>query len=77
MKKKPNSYENLVATILCYENGKTWAEAKAEVHYASSFIRWFSEEASRTYGDAIPSSQRDTVVVTFKEPVGVCGIITP
>ncbi|KAB8228887.1 Aldehyde/histidinol dehydrogenase [Aspergillus alliaceus] len=65
-----------LATILCYDNGKTFAESKAKIHYASSFNHWFSEEASRTYGDTIPSSQEDTIMMTFTEPVGVCGFIT-
>ncbi|KAL2785358.1 Aldehyde/histidinol dehydrogenase [Aspergillus keveii] len=66
-----------LATILSYENGKTYAEAKGEVEYAASFVRWFAEEASRMYGDTIPSQQQNTVVMTIKQPVGVCGIITP
>src|SRR6202012_4181993 len=59
------------------ENGKTLPEAKGEVAYAASFVSWFSEEAARAYGDTIPSSTPHTAVLTFKEPVGVCGIITP
>jgi succinate-semialdehyde dehydrogenase/glutarate-semialdehyde dehydrogenase len=66
-----------VATILSYENGKTYAEAKGEVEYAASFVRWFAEEASRMYGDTIPSQQQNTVVMTIKQPVGACGINTP
>jgi succinate-semialdehyde dehydrogenase/glutarate-semialdehyde dehydrogenase len=59
------------------ENGKTLAEAKGEVAYAASFVQWFGEEAARAYGETIPSSTPNTTVITFKEPVGVCGIITP
>lgn len=66
-----------MALILSLENGKTLQEAKAEVHYASSFILWFAEEAVRSYGDVIPSSNKNRTVFTLKEPVGVCGIITP
>ncbi|BCS25012.1 NAD-dependent succinate-semialdehyde dehydrogenase [Aspergillus puulaauensis] len=66
-----------LAKILCYENGKTYAEAMAEIEYAASFIRWFGEEASRTYGDTIPSTAPHAVVMTIKQPIGVCGIITP
>ncbi|KAF3403606.1 Glutarate-semialdehyde dehydrogenase DavD, partial [Penicillium rolfsii] len=66
-----------VATILCLENGKTYAEALGEVVYAASFISWFAEEATRAYGLTIPSSSSRTTLLTFKEPVGVCGIITP
>lgn len=66
-----------VATILCLENGKTYAEALGEVVYAASFISWFAEEATRAYGLTIPSSSPRTTLLTIKEPVGVCGIITP
>ena len=66
-----------VAKILSLENGKTFAEAMGEVVYAASFIQWFSEEAPRVYGDLIPSSLPNTTVFTLKQPVGVCGIITP
>lgn len=66
-----------VAIILSLENGKTLAEAKGEVKYSASFIRWFAEEAPRAYGDTIPSSAPNTTVLTFKQPIGVCGIITP
>lgn len=66
-----------MAVILSLENGKTLAEAKGEVEYAASFVSWFAEEATRSYGDVIPSSYTNTTVLTFKEPVGVCGSITP
>ena len=67
----------LVAIILCLENGKTYAEAEGEVVYAASFISWFAEEATRSYGVTIPSSTAHTTLMTIKEPIGVCGIITP
>ncbi len=66
-----------MAIILCLENGKTLVEARGEIIYSASFVSWFAEEATRSYGDTIPSSFQNTTVMTFKEPVGVCGIITP
>jgi len=66
-----------VARILLSENGKTLSEAVGEVLYAASFVAWFAEEATRSYGDIIPSSFQNTVVMAFKEPVGVCSLITP
>ncbi|KAJ8125547.1 hypothetical protein O1611_g8092 [Lasiodiplodia mahajangana] len=66
-----------IATIMSLENGKTFAEAKGEVAYAASFISWFAEEATRSYGVTIPSSTPNTMLMTIREPVGVCGIITP
>ncbi|KAL2832603.1 Aldehyde/histidinol dehydrogenase [Aspergillus cavernicola] len=68
---------NNLSTLLCLENGKTLIESRTEIAYAASFISWFASEAPRTYGDTIPSSTLNTVVMTLKEPVGVCGIITP
>lgn len=53
------------------------ADAKGEVAYAAGFYEWFSEEAPRCDGDTIPASIPGNRVFTIKEPVGVCGLITP
>ncbi|KAH8799399.1 Aldehyde/histidinol dehydrogenase [Xylogone sp. PMI_703] len=66
-----------LATILCLENGKPYAEAMGEIIFAASFVAWFSEEAPRVYGFTIPSQHPDSQLWAVKEPVGVCGIITP
>ncbi|EGP91285.1 unnamed protein product [Zymoseptoria tritici ST99CH_1A5] len=66
-----------IAKLITWENGKPWADAKGEVAYAASFFDWFSEEAPRAYGDTIPSSVAGNRVYTLKQPVGVCGLITP
>lgn len=66
-----------MAIILSLENGKTLPEARGEVLYAASFISWFAEEATRSYGASIPSSTPHTTLTTVREPVGVCSIITP
>ncbi|KIW07334.1 uncharacterized protein PV09_02183 [Verruconis gallopava] len=66
-----------LATIITWENGKPIADARGEVTYAANFFEWFSEEAPRLYGDTIPASVAGNRVFTIKEPVGVCGLITP
>jgi len=66
-----------LATILCAEMGKPWAEARGEILYGASFIEWFAEEAKRIYGDTIPGHQRDKRIVVLKQPIGVVGAITP
>lgn len=66
-----------LATIISWENGKPLADANTEVVYAASFLEWFSEEAPRIYGDTIPVTNPGNRVFTKKEPVGVCGLITP
>jgi succinate-semialdehyde dehydrogenase/glutarate-semialdehyde dehydrogenase len=66
-----------LATLITWENGKPLADAKGEAAYAANFLEWFSEEAPRAYGDTIPSSVPGNRIITLKEPVGVCGFITP
>ncbi|KAJ5739520.1 aldehyde dehydrogenase [Penicillium manginii] len=68
---------NDIAIILSLENGKPYAEALGEVLYAASFVSWFAEEAPRAYGHTIPSATPNTILSDVREPVGVCGIITP
>lgn len=66
-----------LATLITWENGKAMPDAKGEVQFAASFFEWFSEEAARVYGDVIPHSNPSMRVSVLKEPVGVCGLITP
>ncbi|KAL1861240.1 hypothetical protein Plec18170_001755 [Paecilomyces lecythidis] len=66
-----------LAALISWENGKAAADAAAEVAFAASFLEWFSEEAARVYGEVIPHSARGFRVMVLREPVGVCGLITP
>ncbi|WP_128255272.1 succinate-semialdehyde dehydrogenase [Falsirhodobacter deserti] len=66
-----------LAQILTAEQGKPLAEARGEVVYGASFLRWFAEEARRINGSIIPSPVAGKKIFAMKEPVGVCAIITP
>ena len=66
-----------LALILTLEQGKPLDEARAEIRYGASFVKWFAEEARRIGGHTIPSPTPDRRIIVLKEPVGVCGIITP
>lgn len=66
-----------IAEILTTEQGKVLAEAEGEVAYAASYLRWFSEEAVRNYGDIIPAALKNQSIKVSKYPVGVCAAITP
>jgi succinate-semialdehyde dehydrogenase/glutarate-semialdehyde dehydrogenase len=57
--------------------GKPLAEARGEVVYGASFIDWFAEEARRVCGDVLETPQADKRLLTFKQPIGVFGAITP
>ncbi|RLL96754.1 hypothetical protein CFD26_105771 [Aspergillus turcosus] len=66
-----------LATLVTWENGKPLADARDEINYAASFLEWFSEEAPRVYGDTIPSTIAGQRIITVREPVGICALITP
>lgn len=66
-----------IATLITWENGKPFADAKGEAAYAAGFFQWFAEEAPRIYGDQINATVPGNRVVTIKQPIGVCGLITP
>lgn len=63
--------------IITAENGKAKVDAEGEVLFAASFFEWFAEEAPRIYGDVIPHSNATNRTHVIKEPVGVCGLISP
>ncbi|MEN4715753.1 NAD-dependent succinate-semialdehyde dehydrogenase [Pantoea agglomerans] len=66
-----------LAIIMTAEQGKPLAEARGEVLYGASFVKWFAEEARRIYGDTIPSPSEDRRILVLKQPVGVAAAITP
>ncbi len=69
--------QETLAQLITAEGGKPLAEARGEIAYGASFIEWFAEEAKRTYGDVIPTTMPGRRIIVSKEPIGVCGLITP
>ena len=59
------------------EQGKPHAEAIGEVQYAASFIDEYASEATRQYGDVIPSPNPRSRILVTHQPVGVVAAITP
>ena len=66
-----------LARILTTEQGKPLTDARIEVAYASSFVRFYAEEARRTLGEIIPPHRADTRILVNKQPIGVVACITP
>lgn len=66
-----------LAGIITSECGKPLAEARGEVAYGASFIKWYGEEAKRIYGETIPAATSDKRIIVLREPIGVVGAITP
>ncbi len=66
-----------LALLMTLEMGKPLAESKAEIAYAAEFFRWFSEESVRIDGRYAVNSNGQGRVLTMKQPVGPCLLITP
>ncbi|MCW2768761.1 MAG: NAD-dependent succinate-semialdehyde dehydrogenase [Aeromicrobium sp.] len=66
-----------IATIMTLEMGKPLKESKAEIAYGSEFFRWFAEEAVRISGRYSVAPNGATRLLTLKQPVGPCLMITP
>ena len=66
-----------LALLMTLEMGKTVAESKAEIAYASEFFRWFAEEAVRIEGRYAVAPNGAGRLLTMKQPVGPCILITP
>jgi len=66
-----------LALLMTLEMGKSRAESKTEVTYAAEFFRWFSEEAVRIEGRYAQNPAGGSRLLTMKQPVGPCLLITP
>ncbi|GAO52833.1 succinate-semialdehyde dehydrogenase [Saitoella complicata NRRL Y-17804] len=66
-----------LAVIMTLENGKSLADSRGEITYAASFLEWFAGESERTYGQTIPAFNPNSRILTIKQPIGVCGVLTP
>jgi succinate-semialdehyde dehydrogenase/glutarate-semialdehyde dehydrogenase len=77
------AYEGVVARagelalLMTLEMGKALEESKAEVTYGAEFLRWFAEEAVRIDGRYTTHQQGAGRLLTMKQPVGPCVLITP
>ncbi|MGJ9411922.1 NAD-dependent succinate-semialdehyde dehydrogenase [Aeromicrobium sp. CF4.19] len=66
-----------LALLMTLEMGKPLAESRAEIAYGAEFLRWFSEEAVRVSGRYSVAPNGATRLLTLKQPVGPCLMITP
>lgn len=65
------------ALLITLEMGKPLAESRAEVAYGAEFFRWYSEEACRVRGSYQVAPAGSTRLLTMRQPVGPCLLITP
>jgi len=63
--------------LLSREEGKTLPEGIGEVARAGRIYKFFAGEALRRRGTTVDSTRPGIEVATYREPVGVFGLITP
>jgi succinate-semialdehyde dehydrogenase/glutarate-semialdehyde dehydrogenase len=66
-----------LAVLMTLEMGKPLKESKAEIIYAAEFLRWFSEQSVRIDGRYAVAPNGQGRLLTMKQPVGPCLLITP
>ena len=68
---------NELGELLAREEGKTRAEGVGETLRAARIFRYFGGEALRRHGFTLESTRPGFDVATYREAVGVVGLITP
>jgi succinate-semialdehyde dehydrogenase/glutarate-semialdehyde dehydrogenase len=66
-----------LAELIAREGGKPVVEARGEVTYGHSFLAWSAQEATRIYGEMLPSWNAGKRIMVLHAPVGVTAAITP
>ncbi|TMN93914.1 succinate-semialdehyde dehydrogenase (NADP(+)) [Pseudoalteromonas phenolica] len=70
-------HKQALAEIVTLEQGKVLKESLAEVDYAAGFVKWFADEALRSYGEVIPANSPTQQLTVIKQGIGVVFGITP
>jgi aldehyde dehydrogenase (NAD+) len=66
-----------LGALLSREEGKTLPEGTGEVMRAARILKYFAGEALRRHGRTLQSTRPSIDVETYREAVGVFGLITP
>ncbi|KAJ3221845.1 hypothetical protein HK099_003029 [Clydaea vesicula] len=63
--------ESDLALICSAESGKSLKESLGEIRYGASYVRWFSEEATRINGETLAKNLNGKRMMTIRQPIGV------
>jgi len=66
-----------IATIETEQNGKLYAEMRAQARIALDWLYYFGGLADKIEGTVIPLDRQSILNYTLREPMGVVGVITP
>lgn len=66
-----------LSLLMTLECGKSLVESRGENLFSIDVLKWFAEEAKRSYGRIVPSNVANRQIQVIKQPVGVSAMITP
>ncbi len=66
-----------ISRIMTREMGKVLVETRGDVQEGIDTAFYMAGEGRRLYGDTTPSELPNKLAMSIRQPVGVCGLITP
>nr|MDQ6926709.1 aldehyde dehydrogenase family protein [Candidatus Eremiobacteraeota bacterium] len=66
-----------IADLMTREMGKPLTETRGDVQEGIDTAYYAATEGRRLFGHTVPSELRNKWAMTYRRPIGVCGIITP
>jgi len=70
-------HADTIAAIETAQNGKLFAEMRAQARIAQDWLYYFGGLADKIEGTVIPLDRQSIFNYTLREPMGVVGVITP
>lgn len=78
---KIEQHADELITLECEDNGKQYADAKGDCNFVALLMRYYGGLAMNISGQSMMrdnyGAYNNSYAYTRKEPVGVCGLITP
>jgi alpha-ketoglutaric semialdehyde dehydrogenase len=65
------------ATLETCEMGKVLEEGRGDVQEGIDMAKYMAGEGRRLFGETVPSELRSKFAMSVRQPIGVCGLITP
>jgi alpha-ketoglutaric semialdehyde dehydrogenase len=66
-----------IADLMSREMGKPLTETRGDVQEGIDTAYYAASEGRRLFGHTVPSEMKNKWAMSFRRPIGVCGIITP
>ncbi|HEY4130280.1 MAG TPA: aldehyde dehydrogenase family protein [Gemmatimonadaceae bacterium] len=66
-----------IADLMTREMGKPLTETRGDVQEGIDTAYYAATEGRRLFGHTVPSEMKNKWAMSFRRPIGVCGIITP